>query len=105
MDADRADVSGCGRPRTICLRKVMDAILYTASSGCAWRMLPKCFPAISTVRGYLYAWRDTGLLTTINRIWREHPTPPDVVSTFVRAAMGDRVRWFYALTGQPCGSS
>ena len=43
--------------------------------------------------------------TTVNRIWREHPTPPDVVSTFVRAAMGDRVRWFYALTGQPCGSS
>ena len=47
-----------GRPRTTCLRKVMDAILYIASSGCAWRMLPNCFPAISTVRGYFYAWRD-----------------------------------------------
>ena len=57
-----------GRPRTICLRKVMDAILYIASSGCAWRMLPKCFPAISTARGYFYAWRDTGLLTTINHL-------------------------------------
>jgi transposase len=44
-----------GRPCTICLRKVMDVILYIASSGCASRMLPKCFHAISTVRGYFYA--------------------------------------------------
>jgi len=57
-----------GRPRTTCLRKVMDAILYIASSGCAWRMLPKCFPPISTVRGYFYAWRDSRLLTTINHL-------------------------------------
>jgi putative transposase len=57
-----------GRPRTTCLRKVMDAVLYIASSGCAWRMLPKCFPAISTVRGYFYDWRDSGLLTTINHL-------------------------------------
>ena len=49
-----------GRPRTTCLRKVMDAILYVASSGGAWRMLPKCFPPISTVRGYFYSWRDSG---------------------------------------------
>jgi transposase len=57
-----------GRRRTTCLRKVMDAVLYIASSGCAWRMLPKCFPAISTVRGYFYAWRDSGLLTAINHL-------------------------------------
>jgi putative transposase len=59
--------SGC-RPRTTCLRAVMDAILYIASSGCAWAMLPKCFPPVSTVRGYFYAWRDSGLLTTINHL-------------------------------------
>jgi putative transposase len=46
----------------------MDAILYVASSGGAWRMLPKCFPPISTVRGYFYAWRNSGLLATINHI-------------------------------------
>jgi putative transposase len=57
-----------GRPRTTCLRGVMDAILYIASSGCAWAMLPKCFPPVSTVRGYFYAWRDSGLLTTINHL-------------------------------------
>jgi len=30
-----------GRPRTTDLRAVTDAILYIASSGCQWRMLPK----------------------------------------------------------------
>ena len=57
-----------GRPRTTRLRAVMDAILYIASSGCAWRMLPKSFPPVSTVRGYFYAWRDSGLLATINHL-------------------------------------
>ena len=57
-----------GRPRTTDLRKVMDAILYIASSGCAWAMLPKCFPPVSTVRGYFYAWRNSGLLATINHL-------------------------------------
>ena len=57
-----------GRPRTTCQRAVMDAILYIASSGCAWRMLPRSFPPVSTVRGYFYAWRDSGLLATINQL-------------------------------------
>ncbi len=28
-----------------------------ASAGCAWRLLPKCFPPVSTVRRYLRASR------------------------------------------------
>jgi len=55
-----------GRPRTTDLRDVSDAILYIASSGCQWRMLPKDFPPYSTVQGYFYDWRDSGLLQTIN---------------------------------------
>ena len=43
-----------------------DAILYIASSGCQWRMLPKDFPPVSTVQGYFYAWRDSGLWQGIN---------------------------------------
>ena len=39
-----------GRPRTVDLRAVMDAILFIASSGCQWRMLPKDFPPRSTVQ-------------------------------------------------------
>ena len=29
-----------GRPRTLDLRDVFDAILYIATTGCQWRMLP-----------------------------------------------------------------
>lgn len=56
-----------GRPRTTSLRDVFDAILYMATTGCQWRMLPNDFPPVSTVRGYFYAWRDGGLLYEINR--------------------------------------
>src|SRR3954471_19788817 len=38
-----------GRPRTVDVRAVVDAILFIASSGCQWRMLPKDFPPRSTV--------------------------------------------------------
>lgn len=55
-----------GRPRTTDLRAVMNAILYLASAGCAWRLLPKDFPPPSTVQGYFYDWRDRGLLRAIN---------------------------------------
>ena len=55
-----------GRPRTINLRDVFDAILYMATTGCQWRMLPNDFPPVSTVRGYFYAWRNDGLLVEIN---------------------------------------
>ena len=57
-----------GRPRTTNLRDVIDAIQYIASSGCQWRMLPKNFPPVSTVRGYFYAWRDQGLWYAINHL-------------------------------------
>lgn len=56
-----------GRPRTTQLRDVLDAILYIATTGCQWRMLPKDFPPVSTVRWYFYAWRDGGLLDEVNR--------------------------------------
>ena len=37
-----------GRPRTTYLRDVFDAILYVATTGCQWRMLPNDFPPVST---------------------------------------------------------
>lgn len=51
-----------GRPRTTDLRDVFDAILYIATTGCQWRMLPNDFPPVSTVRRYFYDWRSNGLL-------------------------------------------
>ena len=32
-----------------------DAILYVATTGCQWRMLPNDVPPVSTVRGSFYA--------------------------------------------------
>ncbi|MGV0878884.1 IS5 family transposase [Martelella sp. FLE1502] len=55
-----------GRPRKTCLRDVINAIFYIASTGCQWRMLPKDFPPYSTVQGYFYEWRAMGLWTRIN---------------------------------------
>lgn len=54
-----------GRPRKANLRDVMNAILYIATTGCQWAMLPKDFPPYSTVQRYFYDWRDSGLLQTI----------------------------------------
>lgn len=55
-----------GRPRTTALRDVLDAIVYVASTGCQWALLPNDFPPPSTVQRYFYDWRDSGLLATIN---------------------------------------
>jgi len=54
-----------GRPRSTDLRDVLDAVLYMATTGCQWRMLPKDFPPASTVQRYFYEWRDSGLWHTI----------------------------------------
>ena len=50
------------------MREVVNALLYIAASGCSWRLLPKCFAPVSTVRRYFYAWRDTGLFDAINMV-------------------------------------
>jgi len=55
-----------GRPRAVDLRLVIDAILYILASGCAWNLLPKNFPPVSTVQGYFYRWRDDGTWERIN---------------------------------------
>lgn len=55
-----------GRPRTTELRNALDAMLYMASTGCQWAMIPKDFPPPSTVQRYFYDWRDSGLFRTIN---------------------------------------
>lgn len=57
-----------GRPRKTALREVVNAILYMATTGCQWAMLPKDFPPPSTVQRYFYDWRDRDLLHTINHM-------------------------------------
>jgi len=61
-------IKATGRPRKTEMRDVADAILYIASTGCAWRMLPNDFPPVSTVRYYFYGWRDNGIFEMISRL-------------------------------------
>jgi len=55
-----------GRPRTVDLRTVVNAILFMASTGCQWRQMPKDFPPYSTVQGYFHSWSRDGTFATIN---------------------------------------
>lgn len=57
-----------GRPRTVNLREVMNAIQYIGATGCQWRALPKDFPPMTTVQGYFYLWRDSGVFETMNAL-------------------------------------
>jgi len=52
---------GGGRPPTVDLREVVNAILYLGKDGCAWRAWPHDFPPEGTVRGYFHAWRRSGV--------------------------------------------
>ncbi len=54
------------RPCKWPMRRIVEAILYLLRGGLPWRMLPPCFPPISTVRRWLYLWRDNGLWQTLN---------------------------------------
>jgi transposase len=55
-----------GRPRTIDVRAVLDAIFYILSTGCQWRALPKDFPPQTTVYEYLDLWNWDGTLARIH---------------------------------------
>jgi putative transposase len=59
----RAD--GRGRPRSVDLREVVNAILYVLHEGCRWRALPHDFPAWETVYWYFAQWTDDGTLVRI----------------------------------------
>ena len=55
-----------GRPRQWPLREIVNAVFYVLRSGCAWRMVPKCFPPATTVYGWFMRFRREGLFETIN---------------------------------------
>jgi len=60
-----------GRPVTVALREVCDAIFHHLAGGAAWRMLPHDFPAWQTVYGYFRAWRDAGVWERVHAHLRE----------------------------------
>jgi transposase len=60
-----------GRPRTVDLRRVVDALLYQARTGVQWRLLPTEFPPSGTVRYYFDKWTWDGTWIAINDALRE----------------------------------
>jgi transposase len=57
-----------GRPRTTDLRAVLNAIFYLLRTGCQWRLLPREFPAWSTVYHYFRSWNIGGVWSSIQRL-------------------------------------
>ena len=51
-----------GRPRTTSMREVIDALLYSLSTGCSWRMLPHDYPGWQTVYSYYRQWKLDGTM-------------------------------------------
>jgi putative transposase len=58
-------VNTTGRPRTVAMREVLNAIFYLNRSGCQWDMLPHDLPAKSTVYDHFKQWRNDGTWQTI----------------------------------------
>ncbi len=57
-----------GRPRSACLRRVVNAVFYLLQAGCQWRMLPRDFPPRSTVYGYFRAWIAAGVWAHVHDV-------------------------------------
>ena len=72
-----------GRPRSVEMRSVINAILYINRSGNAWRMLPRDFGPWSSVYHYFRVFRDDGtwqrihdtLRARVRRRAGKKPTP------------------------------
>jgi putative transposase len=59
-----------GRPRTVDLREILDALFYILKAGCAWRMLPHDLPKWQTVYYYFRLWKRTGVWYQLNDVFR-----------------------------------
>src|SRR5215210_6328220 len=65
------DLYNGGRPRTVNLRRIVDALLYQARTGCQWRLLPTDLPNHNTVRYYFDKWTWDGTWQQVNTALRQ----------------------------------
>lgn len=80
---------GAGRPRTVDLRRVVDAILYITHAGCSWRMLPHDFPPHDTVYYYFAKWTRDGTLRRAHDALRDQVRESQARGRPVRTAAVD----------------
>jgi putative transposase len=59
-----------GRPRSLDMRQVINAILYVTVGGIQWRMLPKEYPTWQSVYTYFRNWRKDGIWQRIHDMLR-----------------------------------
>jgi hypothetical protein len=62
-----------GRPRTTCLREVVDALLYIATTGCQWRMLACWSVMAEVVTQKLVTVRSGGVLKLLDPVFELNP--------------------------------
>jgi transposase len=78
-----------GRPRTVPLRDVVNAIFYVSRGGVAWRMLPKDFPAYQTAYRYFRAWSKDGTWERVHEALRDRLRQKEGRETSPSAAIID----------------
>jgi len=78
-----------GRPRTVDLREILNAIFYILKAGCAWRMLPHDFPKWQTVYYYFRLWKRKGDWYQINDVFRHQLRRQDGRAAEPSAAITD----------------
>ncbi len=60
-----------GRPREHSIREILNAILYSLTAGCVWRLLPHDVPPWKTVYHYFRKWSKDGTLKQVHTALRE----------------------------------
>jgi putative transposase len=60
-----------GRPRTVNMREIINAVSYINRTGCAWRSMPHDLPPWGTVWAYYWRFRQNGVWQKIHDTLRE----------------------------------
>ena len=59
--------SKMGRPRTLNMRKVVNAIQFMLGTGCRRRAVPKCFSPFTSIQNSFHAW-----MSRCRRLAKDH---------------------------------
>ena len=78
-----------GRPRTVDLRSVVNALLYMDRTGVQWRYIPSDFPPSGTIRYYFDKWTWDGTWERLNTALREQVRAADGRNAAPTAAIID----------------